>query len=51
MKMAPDLMPNLEALTRKLQNLQVGVRVRSGLSPSQGQPLGEAFETMAICHL
>lgn len=35
MKMAPESIPGLEALTRKLQNLQVGARVRSGLSPSQ----------------
>lgn len=37
MKMAPENIPSLEALTRKFQNFQVGVWVRrSGLSPSQG---------------
>lgn len=36
MKMAPQSIPSLEALTRKFQNFQVGVWVRkSGLSPSQ----------------
>lgn len=37
MKMAPENIPSLETLTRKFQNLQVGVRVRrNGLFPSQG---------------
>lgn len=37
MKMAPENIPSLEALTRKFQNFQVGVLVRRrGLSSSQG---------------
>lgn len=36
MKMAPESIPTLEALTRKFQNFQVGVWVRRNeLSPSQ----------------
>lgn len=36
MKMSPQSMPSLEALTKKFQNFQVSVHVRSGLSPCQG---------------
>lgn len=37
MKMAPENIPSLEALGRKFQNFQVGVKVRgSWLSPFRG---------------